>query len=68
MKTYSALGAAIALAAVPFLVGLNEYYLFLVTLILLYTTIVVAWQLIGGYGGQLDLGAGAYHGLGAVVT
>jgi len=68
VKTYSALGAAIALAAVPFLVGLNEYYLFLVTLILLYTTIVVAWQLIGGYGGQLDLGAGAYHGLGAVVT
>lgn len=68
MKTFSALGAAIALAAVPFLVGLNEYYLFLVTLILLYTTIVVAWQLIGGYGGQLDLGAGAYHGLGAVVT
>jgi branched-chain amino acid transport system permease protein len=68
VKTFSALGAAIALAAVPFLVGLNEYYLFLVTLILLYTTIVVAWQLIGGYGGQLDLGAGAYHGLGAVVT
>lgn len=68
MKTFSALGAVIALAAVPFLVGLNEYYLFLVTLILLYTTIVVAWQLIGGYGGQLDLGAGAYHGLGAVIT
>lgn len=68
MKTFSALGAVIALAVVPFLVGLNEYYLFLVTLILLYTTIVVAWQLIGGYGGQLDLGAGAYHGLGAVIT
>jgi ABC-type branched-subunit amino acid transport system permease subunit len=35
---------------------------------MLYTTIVVAWQLIGGLGGQLDLGAGAYHGLGAIVT
>ncbi len=68
MNRYILLGAAIALAAAPFLVGLNEYYLFLVTLILLYTTIVVAWQLIGGYGGQLDLGAGAYHGLGAVIT
>ncbi|MEM0441371.1 MAG: branched-chain amino acid ABC transporter permease, partial [Candidatus Caldarchaeum sp.] len=54
--------------ALPFMLGLNEYYLFLTTLIVLYTSIVVAWQLIGGYAGQLDLGAGAYHGLGAIIT
>lgn len=59
---------AALLLVFPLLLGLNEYYLFLTTLILLYTTIVVAWQLIGGYGGQLDLGAGAYHGLGAIIT
>ncbi len=55
-------------ALLPLILGLNDYYVFLVTLIMLYTTIVVAWQLIGGLGGQLDLGAGAYHGLGAVLT
>jgi len=52
----------------PLMLGLNDYYVFLTTLILLYTSIVVAWQLIGGFGGQLDLGAGAYHGLGAIIT
>ncbi|MCS7110477.1 MAG: branched-chain amino acid ABC transporter permease [Candidatus Caldarchaeum sp.] len=66
-KLFPLLLAALAMV-LPFILGLNEYYLFLTTLILLYTSIVVAWQLIGGYGGQLDLGAGAYHGLGAIVT
>ncbi|MEM2237320.1 MAG: branched-chain amino acid ABC transporter permease [Candidatus Caldarchaeum sp.] len=59
---------AALLLLLPLMLGLNDYYVFLTTLILLYTTIVVAWQLIGGLGGQLDLGAGAYHGLGAIIT
>ncbi len=67
MRFVFALLSAILLL-LPLLLGLNDYYIFLSTLILLYTTIVVAWQLIGGLGGQLDLGAGAYHGLGAVIT
>jgi branched-chain amino acid transport system permease protein len=60
--------AGVFAAVLPLILGFNDYYIFLVTLIMLYTTIVVAWQLIGGLGGQLDLGAGAYHGLGAIVT
>ena len=66
-RIFTAIAGAAA-AVFPLILGLNEYYVFLVTLIMLYTTIVVAWQLIGGLGGQLDLGAGAYHGLGAIVT
>lgn len=54
--------------SLPFILGLNDYYLFLTSLILLYTVIVMAWYFIGGLGGQLDIGAGAYHGLGAIVT
>jgi branched-chain amino acid transport system permease protein len=60
--------AGVFAAVLPLILGFNDYYVFLVTLIMLYTTIVVAWQVIGGLGGQLDLGAGAYHGLGAIVT
>lgn len=52
----------------PALLQFNDYYLFLTSLILLYTIIVMAWYFIGGLGGQLDLGAGAYHGLGAIIT
>jgi len=46
----------------------NPYNLILLTTILLYGVLATAWNIIGGTGGQLDLAAGAYLGLGAFTT
>lgn len=68
MKKMLMLGLGFFSILLPALLQFNDYYLFLISLILLYTVIVMAWYFIGGLGGQLDLGAGAYHGLGAIIT
>jgi len=56
------------LGGIPPMLRFNNYYLLLATLILLYTTMVSAWNIIGGFAGQVDLAAGAYHGIGIFVT
>jgi branched-chain amino acid transport system permease protein len=61
------LGLAIVMV-VPILMRSNQYYLILVTTVLLYGVLATAWNIIGGLGGQLDLAAGAYLGLGAYTT
>lgn len=58
----------IILALVPSALGFSNYFTLLAAIILLYTTMVVAWNIIGGYAGQLDLAAGAYHGIGIFAT
>ena len=60
-------GLAIVLV-VPVLVGDNQYNMVLITTVLLYGVLATAWNIIGGMGGQLDLAAGAYLGLGAFTT
>jgi branched-chain amino acid transport system permease protein len=56
------------LSLIPLILHFNNYYLLLASLILLYTTMVSAWNIIGGFAGQIDLAAGAYHGIGIFVT
>lgn len=56
------------IALVPLAIGKNQYYMVLVTTVLLYAVLASAWNIIGGMAGQLDLGAGAYVGLGAFTT
>ncbi|RLG87791.1 MAG: hypothetical protein DRO15_04270 [Thermoprotei archaeon] len=53
---------------VPVMVGFDEFYILLATTILVYSVVASAWNIIGGFGGQLDLGAAAYLGLGAFIT
>lgn len=60
-------GLAVVLL-VPVLIGSNQYYMVLVTTVLLYSVLATAWNIIGGMGGQLDLAAGAYLGLGAFTV
>ncbi|MEM3421051.1 MAG: branched-chain amino acid ABC transporter permease [Candidatus Hadarchaeum sp.] len=59
---------ALILGLIPVLVGFNEYYTLLATVVLIYGVIATAWNIMGGIAGQLDLGATAYLGLGAYVT
>jgi len=59
---------AIALAMVPFALGFNQYYILLAATSLIFAVFVVAWNIIGGYAGQLDLAPIAYVGVGGIVA
>ncbi len=61
-------GGLLLAALIPVLIGRNQYTLVLACTVLLYSVLSTGWNLIGGLGGQLDLGAWAYVGLGAFTT
>ncbi len=52
----------------PVLTRGNNYAILLSTNVLLYATLATAWNVIGGMGGQLDLSAGAYLGIGSFTV
>lgn len=59
--------ALIAAGAFPFVFN-NPYLLSVVILTLLYAYLALAWNVIGGIGGQLSLGHAAYFGIGAYAS
>ncbi len=61
------IGLAVA-ALIPLLLHTSQYYMVLATTVMVYAVLATAWNIIGGIGGQFDLAAGAYVGLGAFVT
>lgn len=67
-RTLFLLTALVLAALIPLVFKTNQYAMVLVTTVLLYATLASAWNIIGGMGGQLDLAAGAYVGLGAFTT
>ncbi|MGQ9676131.1 MAG: branched-chain amino acid ABC transporter permease [Chloroflexota bacterium] len=46
----------------------DQYYLQVLCYIMLYAYLASAWNLIGGYGGQVSIGHGAFAGIGAYTT
>ena len=68
IKTSLLLAGLAIVLLVPLLLGRNQYHMVLVTTVLLYGVLATAWNIIGGMGGQLDLAAGAYLGLGAYTA
>jgi len=60
------LGAA-ALAALPLAVH-NPFLLHLAILILMWTLLGAAWNVLGGFAGQVSFGHAAFFGVGAYVT
>ncbi len=46
----------------------NEYYLHIIILVLLYSYLATAWNILGGYAGQHSLGNALYLGTGAYVS
>jgi branched-chain amino acid transport system permease protein len=57
-------GAAMAAAFLPAVLR-NDYLLQVAFRIVLFAALGLAWNLVGGYGGQLSLGHAAFFGLGA---
>jgi branched-chain amino acid transport system permease protein len=60
-------GAVVALLAAPFYVG-SDYALRVATLICMFGTMALGWNLIGGYANQVSLGHGAFFGFGAYTA
>ena len=60
------IGAVIFAAALVFpLLVSNEYFLQVIFRLFLFATLGLAWNLVGGYTGQLSLGHAAFFGIGA---
>jgi len=64
---FVALGAIIALAALPLLVR-REDVLNLMFLMFLFVTLAQSWNILGGLAGQVNLGHAAFFGIGALAT
>ena len=63
-KLWTLLGAVIACAATPLFVQ-NDYQMQVLFRIALFAALGLAWNVVGGYAGQLSLGHVAFFGLGA---
>jgi branched-chain amino acid transport system permease protein len=68
IKTLLLLGLLAIALVIPLFIKDNNYVTLLVTNVLLYAALATAWNIIGGMGGQLDLSAGAYLGIGSYTT
>ena len=66
-RQWGVVGLVIALAVLPFGVG-NNYQIFILVLIGLYTMLTVGLSLVMGYAGQVSLGHATFFGLGAYAT
>ncbi|MBI4913021.1 MAG: branched-chain amino acid ABC transporter permease [Acidobacteria bacterium] len=55
------------LAVLPFS-GLSTYMMHILILVLMWTTIGMSWNLLGGYCGQVSFGHAAYFGVGAYTA
>jgi branched-chain amino acid transport system permease protein len=57
----------ILLAVLPF-VGLSSYLMHIFILVIIYSMIGMAWNLLGGYCGQVSFGHAAFFGVGAYTS
>ncbi len=67
MKRALPLIAALLLLAVPLGVS-NQFFLHVCITVLMWTALGVAWNLLGGYAGQVSFGHAAFFGVGAYTT
>ncbi len=66
-KRLSLIILLILLAVLP-LIGLSSYMMHIVILVVIYSMIGMAWNLLGGYCGQVSFGHAAYFGVGAYTA
>jgi branched-chain amino acid transport system permease protein len=63
----AAAGAVVLLVGIPFLTT-NQFLLHLGITVLMWTVLGVAWNLLGGYAGQVSFGHATFFGVGAYAT
>jgi branched-chain amino acid transport system permease protein len=62
------LAVLLVLALAVFSAGADVFYSHLIVMTLIYATLASAWNIIGGYAGQLSLGHAGFFGLGAYTS
>jgi branched-chain amino acid transport system permease protein len=67
MKKYLPFIALAVCSVLPF-VGLSTYVMHILILVMMWTTIGMSWNLLGGYCGQVSFGHAAYFGVGAYTA
>lgn len=67
MKKYFPLVALAALSVLP-LVHLSSYMMHIIIMVIMWSIIGMAWNLLGGYCGQVSFGHAAYFGVGAYTA
>ncbi len=67
MKKYFPLLALAVLSILP-LIGLSTYMMHIIILVVMWSVIGMAWNLLGGYCGQVSFGHAAYFGVGAYTA
>ncbi len=67
MRRYVPFVILAILAALP-LTGLSSYAMHLVILVVMWSVVGMAWNLLGGYCGQVSFGHAAYFGVGAYTA
>ena len=67
MKKYWPLALLAFLALLP-LTGMSTYWLHIFILVIMWSVIGMAWNLLGGYCGQVSFGHAAFFGLGAYTS
>jgi len=67
MKRFMPLVFALLLALVP-LAGLSSYWMHILILVVMWSVIGMAWNLLGGYTGQVSFGHAAFFGVGAYTA
>ncbi len=67
MKRYAPLAILGLLAILP-LVGLSTYALHILIMVIMWSVIGMAWNLLGGYCGQVSFGHAAFFGVGAYTA
>ncbi len=67
MKRYAPYVILLVLALLPFL-GLSTYMMHIIILMIMWAVIGMAWNLLGGYCGQVSFGHAAFFGVGAYTA
>lgn len=67
MKRYAPYMILFVLALLPFL-GLSTYMMHIIILMIMWAVIGMAWNLLGGYCGQVSFGHAAFFGVGAYTA
>ncbi|MGC8872825.1 MAG: branched-chain amino acid ABC transporter permease [Chloroflexia bacterium] len=71
LRSLGLVGGVLILSLLPLAlqhVHRGEYYLHVLTLVLLYAYLSTAWNILGGYAGQHSLGHGIFLGIGAYTS
>ncbi len=67
MRKFAPLITLAFFAVLPF-AGFSTYIMHILILVIMWTTIGIAWNLLGGYCGQVSFGHAAYFGVGAYTA